>query len=31
MIKMSKEKFTNLIITIALEEYKSMLSSELIE
>ena len=31
MIKMSKEKFTNLIITIALEEYKSMLSTELFE
>ncbi len=30
-IKISKEKFANLIITIALEEYKSMLSSELIE
>ena len=30
-MKMSKERFTTLIITIALEEYKSMLSTELIE
>jgi len=28
---MSKERFTSLIITIALEEYKSMLSTELFE
>ena len=31
MIKISKKKFTNLIIAIALEEYKSMLSTELFE
>jgi len=30
-IKMSKERFTTLIITIALEEYKSMLTTELFE